>query len=82
MDISPDLLKKYGTPKSKARNEREELLTKFLERLNADRGKFKPITYARLAKLLKGKDLYPLYNDCDQANHFSKLFWHKIKNNK
>ncbi len=73
---------KYRTVKSTARNEREEILGRFLERLNADRGKYPAITYARLAKLLKGKDLYAWYNDLDKANSFSKLFWWRLKNNK
>lgn len=70
------------------RSERDELIQKFLDRINPgrERAGYKPYT----AKVLLGRiarakidtsapSLYALYNQCDKADSFSKLFEWKMK---
>jgi hypothetical protein len=73
--------KKSGEP----RTQREELLDKFLSKLNPDREKagFPPYSHARLARMLKGmttQQLYILFRECDQARSFGGLLKWKLKN--
>lgn len=63
----------------KPRNEREEIVSKFLAELNFDRQRhgFRAYTYARMATLLQGvptADLYPFFKKCEKANSFGKFF--------
>lgn len=66
------------------RTEREELLDRFLARLNPARteANLKPLSYAglaaKLAKIPTG-DLHSFYQNCDRARSFSRLFWHLLK---
>lgn len=71
----------------KPRNEREELLNQFLEKLNPSRLTMglKAMTHGRLAKIFEKvptPDLYPFFNDCMKAKTFSSLFWWRIKGKK
>ena len=75
----------FTTPKIKTnfRSERDEQLTLFYEKINADREGFKPVSYPRLAKLLEHlptNEMYTFYRNCERANHFQKYFWYKLKN--
>ena len=70
--------------KGEARTYREKLVTDFMEKLNECRkaGGFVPMSYPRVAKMLKGYDevqLQRLYGDCMGARSFSALFFSKIK---
>jgi hypothetical protein len=71
-----------------ARSEREELVQKFLDRINPSREamNLKPLTAARFNTLIVGWgtkiNLYWLYGECDRARNFSKMFWYKIKQSK
>lgn len=86
MDIPAGFLDKFTTPALGApRSEREEMLSKFLARLNQDRDGREPVTMGQLVKKLKGRkapQLYELFRECEGAKKFGALFWHKIKNNK
>jgi hypothetical protein len=85
MDLPPDILKKYTTPGPHApRTPEQEAIWRFLARLNQGkpRVRTKPMTYARLAKLLEGMsvaEIHTLYRDCEQGRSFGALFWWKIK---
>jgi len=85
MEIRADYLDKFNQRKEGApRSEREELLTKFLTRLNESRPRagFKPMTYGRLARMFHGVpdgDLYPFYKTCEEARSFGAMFWHCLK---
>lgn len=72
------------------KTERGEMMRYFLEQLNPGRAKLKlkPLTYARLGRLLvkiPTSDLYYLKSVCDDAaarngaGSFSKRFWWEIK---
>lgn len=74
-------------PQNKRRTERGDLVQQFREKLNQGRVEngFSEISFARMAGILKGKslfNLYALYRECEQANHFGKLFWYKIEKEK
>jgi len=77
MDIPKVYLQKFArSTQRKPRTEREELLDKFLARLTPSRFKkgLKLITHALLAGKFQGvptSDLYPFYNECDEAKNFS-----------
>lgn len=85
MEIPQTYLIKFEHPaQHKPRNEREEIIDRFLARLNPSRQqrRLKPITYARLSRMLQGvptPDLYPFFMECDHARNFSSLFWWKLK---
>ena len=83
--IKPTLPKAMPTT---ARTEREELVQKFLDRINPSREamKLKPLTASRFNKevqfMPKKHDLYWLYSVCDKADNFSKMFWYQVKKSK
>jgi len=68
-----------------ARTEREELVQKFLDRLNPGRVSIhlKPLTAARFNTLVAGwgtkQNLYWLWSVCNDAKDFSKHFWFRVK---
>ena len=88
MDLSlyklPKIVKRQsGEPRS----ERDEMLDKFLARLNHTRvaAGFAKLSPSRVAKMLKGmdhRDMLILYKECDQAQSFGGLFWFKVKGRK
>lgn len=67
------------------KSERAEILQKFLDKLNADRGAYKPITAKRLSMMLSDAqlktpaDIYTFYRQCENAKHFSRFFWWSLK---
>lgn len=68
-------------PKSR-RTERGDLVTEFTERLNSNRGAYKPLTVSYIAFLLSHinvSDLYLLLKKCNEAKSFSALFWYYVK---
>jgi hypothetical protein len=74
-------LKFQSNDEGKPRNPREEILDKFMEKLNASRVKagFRPMTHARLAKIFEGvptEDLWPAFKTCENARSFGSMFWH------
>lgn len=82
MDHIATLFKEYA-PAKENKNERGELYRYFLSHLNPARVKdgFKPMTMARMGKVLEGiptKDLYYLQSVCSKAPHFSKRFWWEL----
>lgn len=85
MEIQQSYLDKFHiTRKGEPRNEREELLDKFLAKLNLARigTAYAPLTIGRLVKILEGvptKDLYAFLRDCERARSFSKYFFWALK---
>ena len=79
--IKPTLPKTIATT---ARNEREELVQDFLDRINPSREAMhlKPLTAARFNKLVEGtkSNLYWLWSVCEKADNFSKMW--QIKRSK
>lgn len=82
-------LSKYQLParaekkKGEPRTQREELLDKFLSRLNTDRVKagYQPLTFPRLARMLKGfsdHQLHTLYRECETGRSFGALLKWKL----
>lgn len=71
---------KFEEKKSR-RSEKGDLIDTFLLKINEARVKdgFKKVSFGRMAKLLKGQDLYPFLKECERAKNFSKYFWFKIK---
>ena len=83
MEIPTTYELKFRTA-AKPRNEREEMLDKFLSRLNPPRLKdgIPALSYGRLARIFEKvptTDLYPFFKECEQARNFSGLFWYKVK---
>lgn len=76
-----ELLNKKLEVKKSRRSEKGDLVDTFLSKLNPPRIKdgYSKLTFGRMAKLLKGKDIYPLFKECEKAKDFSKYFWYKIK---
>lgn len=66
-------------PEKKVVSERAEVVGMFLEKLNADRGKYPPLTAARvgmmLAPIKSAKDLRAFYGECNDHQNFSSYFW-------
>lgn len=84
MEIPAGLLAKYQTPTG-PRTPREELVDKFLVRLNQNRDGYPEIKLGRLLKMLEGKkapELYDLFKTCEGARSFGAMFNYKLKNNK
>jgi hypothetical protein len=88
MDLPTDYLEKFNlaAAENQPRCERDELLDKFLSKLNPPRvaDGYPPLTHSRLARLLKASDhaesdWHAFYKLCDGAESFSKLFWYLVK---
>ena len=87
MDLNTDYIDKFRPAAAEdhaPRSEREEMLVKFLKRLNGDRKAdgLEALTPARLATILKGVptgDLYGFYKSCERARSFTRLFWYLLK---
>ena len=74
-------IEKYTTPTTTL-NKRQQLLKMFHERLNQERGEYKPITGSQLGAItayIKTEDLLDFYNECNRAKHFSKFFFYTTK---
>ncbi|MFA6790419.1 MAG: hypothetical protein WCR65_02475 [Parcubacteria group bacterium] len=76
-------LSNYKIKKTKITNERQMWIGKFLDRINAERRHpYKPITPARMGMILSPMNLSQIkafYGECNDARHFSKYFWWKVK---
>ena len=72
---------------SKIVNERQFLISLFLEELNKGRtGKYKPLSAgfvsSRMAQSgLKTYDLQPFFDECKASGNFSKYWWYSLKVN-
>jgi len=79
--LLPDIPTEQLRPTIKS--ERAYIISLFLEKINEERGTYKPMTAGALAfKLshLKKDDLYFFYGQCEKANcGFSKCFWGALK---
>jgi hypothetical protein len=85
MNIDTAYTDKFKKPT--ARGPRDELILKFLDRINPAREKatFKPYSYQALAarlKRLKEPELFALYKQCTEARSFTALFEWTLKNSK
>ena len=72
-----------GTPEN-ANSERNWYVGKFTDKLNLNRGKYPPLKYPRVAKMLAHlslQDLNFFWKKCDSANNFSQCFWGLLKTN-
>lgn len=83
MELPLGYTEKFSPKKNAPRSEREEVLQKFLERLNHSRKEagIPPMSYGRLAKIFTGvptSDLYPFYKTCEGARSFSRFFWWRV----
>jgi hypothetical protein len=58
-------MSRYTTPKTKATSERGELLEKFVKRLQANSGAYRPMSKARIC-------MYMAYIDTDDLDYFYK----------
>jgi len=70
-------------PKSKITNQRQELVKKFLDRLNESRDgeKYKPLSPARVAvkmSFMSVSELYQFYGYCDESSNFSSTWWYLL----
>lgn len=79
MELPLTYTSKFQATTPKPRNEREEIVSKFLAEINFDRARagFRPYTYPRMAVLLQGvptSDLYPFFKKCEGARSFGKFF--------
>lgn len=87
MDIPENLLDKYRAPATKSgapRNERQEMMDKFLAKLNPPREAegYPPLTVSRLSVSLQGiptGDLHAFYQECSNAKSFGRFFWWSLK---
>ena len=68
--------------KSKITNERQLVIKDFLDKLNLDRGTYKPLTARAVAIKLSHLSLDELkgfYGQCKNAKHFGKYFWWSLR---
>jgi len=84
--IPTSLFSKYQElkPIRSRRSERSDLISYFLEKINASREgtQYKPLTIGYMAHLLSiysVSDLYLLRIKCDNAKTFAKCFWYFAK---
>ncbi len=67
--------------KTKITNERQVVLGDFLEKLNQDRGVYKPLTAARLGMMMRHmstSEMKTFYGELKSCQSFSKSFWYKM----
>lgn len=80
-----DYIQKKGYEKrDKITNERQDILKKFVDRINAEREAdgyraLPPAVFGVKLQLLSTKDLYIFYRECEESKNFSKYFWWKVK---
>lgn len=84
MQLPLGYTEKFEITTGQPRNEREEIVGMFLDRLNFYRSsaRFPAYTYPRLAKMLKGKttsELHALFKQCETARSFSAFFHWALK---
>ena len=85
MDIPKDYLDKLkGKRPLKLTSERQELIQRFVDKVNVERvgTKFKPVIWRQINGLVaqvKIGDLYWLYKECERGDSFSKKFFGILK---
>lgn len=87
MDISNtyiEELKKRRTKTPRGASERQELVQRFTDKINAERmgTKWKPVSWGQvngLVRHLKEQDLYWLLGQCEKSESFSKKFFGVLK---
>lgn len=88
MEISANYIEKFRpvavSKSGQPRSNREDLIAKFLTRLNEDCEKdgYPLYTTGRLVRMFKGRsdsELYGLYQSCERAARFGALLNHLIK---
>jgi len=82
MNIDATYTDKFKKPT--ARGPRDELILKFMARINParEKAKFKPYSYQALAarlKRFKEPELFALYKQCTEARSFTALFEYVLK---
>lgn len=61
------------------------MVDKFVQKLNENRGSFKEMKFARVAKMLEGRPigyLYKTFKECEEARSFGAMFWYIYKRDK
>ena len=80
--------KKKEKKRGEARTQQQELIDKFILSLNTpsrEKAGYRPYTYPRVARMLKGLDnhqLFILHNDCSQARQFGSVLKRKLEERK
>ena len=75
-------LKKKRAGMARGASERQELIQRFTDKINAERSgtKWKPATWGHgLVRHLKEQDLYWLFSQCEKSGSFSKKFFGVLK---
>ncbi len=77
-------LKKKNAIRKGGASERQELVQRFTDKINAERigTKFQPATWGQvngLVRRVKGAALYRLFGECAASDSFSKRFFWLIK---
>jgi len=78
--LLPDLDITEVRPKIK--NERQYIISLFVDKLNNERGTLKPLTPSFIAfkmSHLKKDDLYFFLKQCEKGDSFSKVWWGALK---
>lgn len=84
MEIAANFFDRFQFQTAHApRNEHQEMVDKFLSRLNSDRAKagFPALNFSRVAKMLKGltpSEMHRLYQECEGAEKFGGLLKWKL----
>lgn len=85
MDIPKDYLERLKSSlRSKATSERQELIQRFVDKINLERmgTEFKPVIWRQINGLVahvKISDLYWFFKECEQGDSFSKKFFGILK---
>jgi len=85
MDLPPGYLEKLRKPSAKgATGERQELIQRFVDKINLERigTKFKPVIWRQINGLVahvKISDLYWFFKECERGDSFSKKFFGILK---
>lgn len=88
MDIPKDYLDKLkGRKLLKITGERQDLIQRFVDRINLERisTRFKPVIWRQINGLVahvKVSDLYWFYKECENAPSFSRKFFGVLKGNR
>lgn len=77
-------LSRFKVEKTNITNERQELVEKFVTKLNNSRiaGGYKPLGaafYASRMAMIPTDELYAFYKELDNSKNFSALWWHKCQ---
>lgn len=89
MDLPQNYLDnlKQRSQKLKITSERQELIQRFVDKINLERigTKFKPVIWKQingLAATCSISDLYWLLGECERASSFSKIFFGILKSSR